>query len=97
MQRLRIFVLPSAIYAGNGRHIARHFDGVISAGYLSTLGLRSLAHGILFDEQFDGKPRSVGVKYSAANSLYLADSRYDSSKTSLLKTERTYAPTTLNP
>jgi choline dehydrogenase len=81
-----VFVLPSAIYAGNRSSIASHINGAISAGHPLTLSLRSLATRIVFDEQLDGRPKAVGVEYLVGEGLYSADSRHDSSATGQLRT-----------
>ena len=81
-----MFVLPSAIYAGNRSSITDHISGAIAAGHPLTLSLHSLATRIIFDEQSDGKPKAVGIEYLEGEGLYSADSRYNSSSTGQLKT-----------
>jgi choline dehydrogenase len=81
-----VFVLPEAIHSGNRSSIANHINDAILAGYPLTLSLQSLATRILFDEQLNGKPRTVGVEYLKGEGLYSADSRYDSTQTGELRT-----------
>jgi choline dehydrogenase len=81
-----MFVLPSAIYAGNRSSIARRINGAILAGHPLTLSLHSLAARILFDEQPNGRPKAAGVEYLRGEALYSADSRYNSSQSGQPKT-----------
>jgi len=81
-----MFVLPSAIYAGNRSSIATHINGAISAGHALTLSLHSLATRVLLEEQPEGQPKAVGVEYLEGEGLYAADSRYNNTQTGQLKT-----------
>jgi choline dehydrogenase len=81
-----MFVLPSAISAGNRSSIASHINEAILAGHPLTLSLHSLATKITFDEQLNGRPKAVGVEYLVGEGLYSADSRYNNSRAGPVRT-----------
>ena len=82
-----MFVLPTAISPTTGSRstIATYINSVIKAGHPLTVSLHSLATRVLF-EDWEGKPKAIGVEYTVGEGLYSADRRYNANQTGELRT-----------